>query len=102
MVDALVGAGTFFVMLAINKAIIEPLATSVGRKLLDRHLGVACSLLDAQLDKHGLDFDAEGTVRKYLDLSNDPELSAKEYDTIIEEVFKQWDLRKVTHSPTES
>ena len=99
MTDALIGAGTFFVMLAINKAIIEPLATSVGRKLLDKHLGKACALLDNQLEKFGLDFDPEETVREYLDLEPDV-LSAQERDIIIEQVFKEWDLRKAAHCPS--
>ena len=98
MTDYLLGAGTFFVMLAINKAIIEPLATSAGRKLLDRHLGSACALLDDQLEKFGLDFNPEETIRDYLDLSDD-DMDDKQKQEIIEAVFREWDLRKVTIDP---
>lgn len=95
MADVILGAGTFFVLLAINKAIVEPLATAVGRKLLDKHLGPACSALDAALVKFDLEFNAEETVREYLDLSDD-EMSEDEKHKIIEAVFREWDLRKVT------
>lgn len=84
-------------MLMINKAIIEPLATSVGRKLLDKHLGLACEILDDRLEKYGLDFNPEEAIRDYLDLEPDV-ISDKERDIIVAEVFKQWDLRKVAHS----
>ena len=96
MHDILIGAGTFFVMLTIKKAIIEPLATSIGRKVLDKHLPAACTLLDDQLEKYGLDFNPEEALRDYLDL--EPEsISDKERDIIIEQVFKEWDLRKAAH-----
>jgi hypothetical protein len=98
MVDIILGAGTFFVLLAINKAIVEPLATAVGRKLLDKHLGPACAALDAALVKFDLEFNAEETVREYLDLSDD-EMSEDEKHKIIEAVFREWDLRKVTVTP---
>ena len=98
MVDALIGAATFFVMLAINKAIVEPLATSVGRKLIDKHLGSACKLLDEALVYHGFEFNAEETIRDYLDLSDD-DMDDKQKEQIIEAVFREWDLRKVTINP---
>jgi hypothetical protein len=98
MVDILLGAGTFFVLLAINKAIVEPLATAVGRKLLDKHLGPACNALDAALVKFDLEFNAEETVREYLDLVDDDDMSDNQKHEIIEAVFREWDLRKVTIS----
>ena len=97
MVDAIIGAATFFVMLAINKAIVEPLATSVGRKLIDKHLGTACKLLDEALVYHGFEFNAEETIRDYL--SFEDEISETEKDKIVEAVFREWDLRKVTINP---
>ena len=97
MTDYLIGAATFFVMLAINKAIVEPLATSVGKKLIDKHLGAACSTLDDALDKYGFDFNAEETIRDYLKLEDN--LDEKQMDEIVEAVFHEWDLRKVTINP---
>ena len=97
MVDAIIGAATFFVLLAINKAIVEPLATSVGRKLIDKHLGTACSLLDEALVKYDLEFNAEETIRDYLKLEDD--LDEKQMEEIVEAVFREWDLRKVTIHP---
>ena len=97
MVDAIIGAATFFVLLAINKAIVEPLATSVGQRLIDKHLGAACSTLDDALDKYGFDFNAEETIRDYLKLEDN--LDEQQMDEIVEAVFHEWDLRKVTINP---
>ena len=97
MVDAIIGAATFFVLLAINKAIVEPLATSVGQKLIDKHLGTACELLDDMLVNYDLEFNAEETIRDYLKLED--ELDEKQMDEIVEAVFREWDLRKVTINP---
>ena len=97
MVDAIIGAATFFVLLAINKAIVEPLATSVGRKLIDKHLGTACKLLDEALVNYDLEFNAEETIRDYLKLEDN--LDEKQMDEIVEAVFREWDLRKVTINP---
>ena len=98
MVDAIIGAATFFVLLAINKAIVEPLATSVGQKLINKHLGPACKLLDDALVYHGFEFNAEETIRDHLQLSED-ELSEEDKQLIVEAVFREWDLRKVTINP---
>lgn len=95
MFDYLLGAGTFFVLLAINKAIIEPLATAAGRKVLDKYLGPACAMLDAKLEQYGLDFNPENAIRETLDL--DPEMSEDDKMKVIEAVFKEWDLRKAAH-----
>ena len=96
MTDILFGAGAFFVMLAINKAIIEPLATNVGRKVLDKHLGPTCAFLDNALEKFGLDFNPEEAIREHLDLEDD-ELTQEEKDLIVEAAFREWDLRKAVH-----
>ena len=98
MIDYLLGAGTFFVMLAINKAIVEPLATSVGRKLIDKHLGTACKLLDEALVNYGFEFNAEETIRDYLSFEDG--MSEEDKEMIVEAVFREWDLRKVTINPT--
>jgi len=97
MVDFIFGAGSFFVLLMINKAIIEPLATAAGRKLIDKHLGGACALLDDQLQHFGLDFNPEEAIRDYLDLENDPGMTEDDREKIIAEVFKAWDLRQAAH-----
>ena len=96
--DSLIGAASFFGMLIIHKAVIEPFATSVGRKLIDKHLGAACALLDESIEKFGLDFNAEEAIRDYLALE-DETLSETDKERIIKEVFKEWDLRKVTIDP---
>ena len=98
MIEYISGAATFFVLLSINKAIIEPLAKAAGRKLLDKHLGTVCALLDDSLEKFGLDFNPEEAIRDHLNLE-DEKLSEEDKDRIVEEVFKQWDLRKAAHCP---
>ena len=84
-------------MLIIHKTIIEPLATSIGRKLVDKHLGKACALLDESVERFGLDFDPEDKIRGYLSLEDD-EMSDSDKEKVIAEVFKQWDLRVASHS----
>ena len=98
MTDSIIGMASFFGMLIIHKTIIEPLATSIGRKLIDKHLGKACALLDESVERFGLDFDPEDKIRKYLSLEDD-EMSDSDKEKVIAEVFKQWDLRKVTITP---
>ena len=97
MTDSIIGMASFFGMLIIHKTIIEPLATSIGRKLIDKHLGKACALLDESVERFGLDFDPEDKIREYLSLEDD-EMSDSDKEKVIAEVFKQWDLRVVTHS----
>ena len=89
---------TFFAGLVITKAIIEPIATNLGRHFLQKYLDQCCALLDMTLDAAGLEFDAEEVVRKYLDLVPD-QLTEKQVDQIVDAVFKEWDLRKVTRKP---
>ena len=97
MTDSIIGMASFFGMLIIHKTIIEPLATSIGRKLVDKHLGKACALLDESVERFGLDFDPEDKIREYLSLEDD-KMSDSDKEKVIAEVFKQWDLRVVTHS----
>ena len=97
MTDSIIGMASFFGMLIIHKTIIEPLATSIGRKLVDKHLGKACALLDESVERFGLDFDPEDKIREYLSLEDD-EMSDSDKEKVIAEVFKQWDLRVASHS----
>lgn len=97
MVDALIGAATFFGLLVIQKAVLEPLATSVGQKLIDKHLPSVCKLLDESLMEYGFQFNAEEAVRDYLSFEDG--LSEKDKEMIVEAVFREWDLRKVTINP---
>ena len=97
MVDALIGAATFFGLLVIKKAVLEPLAMSVGQKLIDKHLGTACGLLDDMLVKYGFEFNAEETIRDYLSFEDD--MSEEDKQLIVDAVFREWDLRKVTINP---
>ena len=94
MTDSIIGMASFFGMLIIHKTIIEPLATSIGRKLIDKHLGKACALLDESVERFGLDFDPEDKIREYLSLEDD-EMSDADKEKVIAEVFKQWDLRVI-------
>ena len=97
MTESFIGMASFFGMLIIHKTIIEPLATAVGRKLLDKHLGKACALLDDSVERFGLDFNPEDKIREYLSLE-DAEMSDADKNKVIAEVFKQWDLRVAAHS----
>ena len=54
-------------------------------------------LLDEALVYHGFEFNAEETIRDYL--SFEDEISETEKDKIVEAVFREWDLRKVTINP---
>lgn len=96
MTNFLTGLLTGFGLLVIKKAILEPLATNIGRNLLDSHVGPCCKRLDAILSIAGVDFDPEEVVRDYLDL--DPEeLSAEDIDRIVRQVFKVYDVRKIKY-----
>jgi hypothetical protein len=97
MTESFIGMASFFGMLIIHKTIIEPLATAVGRKLLDKHLGKACALLDESVERFGLDFNPEDKIREYLALE-DSEMNDADTEKIIAEVFKQWDLRVAAHN----
>ena len=84
---------TFFAGLIVTKAIIEPIATNLGRAFLEQYLDQCCRLLDFTLDAVGIDFEPEQTIRRYLDLLPE-QLSEKQVDQIVEAVFKEWDLRQ--------
>ena len=96
MTNFLTGLLTGFGLLVIKKAIVEPLATNIGRDLLDAHVGPCCKRLDAILSVAGVQFDPEEAIRDYLDL--DPEeLSPEDVDRIVEQVFKVYDVRKIKY-----
>lgn len=83
-----------FLSLIIVKSFIEPLAASIGRKLIERYVEEACGILDTTLEMVGLDFDPEQMVRDYLAIDA-PKLSESETKRIVEAVFREWDLRQV-------
>lgn len=97
MREYLIGAATTFAALIVNKAILEPVATKVGRKMLDRYVGPACQRVDLALELFGVQCDPEEVVRSYLDL--EPELDQKQVDQIVAAVFEVWDLRVISRNP---
>lgn len=82
--------------LIINKAVFEPIAAAIGRRLVDRYLEEVCEMLDMTVDLFGIDIDAEKVVRDYLKLDS-PLLSEREIEKIVEATFAAWDLRMVAH-----
>ena len=82
----------FFIGLAFVKAVVEPIATNLGKAFLEEYLDDCIWILDETLDHAGLNFDAEKVVRQYLDLQPN-RLSEEEVDRIVEAVFQTWDLR---------
>ena len=85
-----------FGLLVINKAIIEPVATNLGRDLLEAYVGPCCQRLDMIFSAAGVEFDPEEAVRDYLDLEPE-ELSSEDVDRIVEQVFKVYDIRKIKY-----
>ena len=67
MNEFFVGAAGFMAFKALDKAVLEPIATNIGRKLVARYLGPACNHLDIALATFGVDCDPEAIVRDYLD-----------------------------------
>lgn len=101
MKDVLIGALSAFAVLIFTKAIAEPLAKNVGRELLGMYVGPCCKRLDYlikgglpdEFRRAGLEFDFEGTVREFLSMAPDTELTDKEVSRIVAEVFRVYDLR---------
>lgn len=92
LVDIAIGAVTWFLLLVLQKSVIEPVATQVGRDLIERYLEDCCMLLDSQVARMGLDFDAEAMLRQYLQIQPE-KLSDEEMQELLEAVFTEWDLR---------
>lgn len=92
MNEFFVGAAGFMAFKALDKAVLEPIATNIGRKLVARYLGPACNHLDIALATFGVDCDPEAIVRDYLDQEPE-ELSPEQVEQIVEAVFQIWDIR---------
>lgn len=94
LIDVLIGFGAFMIYTAIQKAVIEPVAYNMGRKVIETYLEDACQILDSTLEIAGLDFDPEGLIRSFLDMEAS-DLTQNQVDEIVEQVFLEWDLRMV-------
>lgn len=86
-----------FCLLIITKAFVEPLATSIGRKLIAHYVEDACEILDTTLEMVGFDFDPEAVVRDYLNVEAS-QLTEAQVRNVVETVFREWDLRNVACS----
>lgn len=84
-------AGAFLALMA-QKALLEPLAKRLGRRAINHLISPCCLLLDKMLDQVGWSLNPEQVVRDYLELSED-NLTPKQVDQVIEEVFAKWDIR---------
>ena len=92
LIDIAIGAATWFLLLVIQKAIVEPVATNIGRSLIERYLEECCMLLDSSVSRMGLEFDAEAMLRQYLDIQPD-RFTEEELEQLLDAVFTEWDLR---------
>ena len=90
--DLLIGAGVYFAVLALQKAVIEPLAERAGKAVISRFIGPVTALLDKHVEANGLGQDFEDIVRDWL-VQDPAPLSSTQIDLIVDEVFKTWDLR---------
>ena len=93
--DVAVGAVGGFAALVFNKAVAEPVAKVLGRKAIEPFIGPACVLVDDAMLKFGVTCNPELIVREYLNLDPEP-FSSEEVDMIVEEVFRRYDIRKIT------
>ena len=92
IIELLIGGLGYFGFKALDKAVIEPLATRAGREILERTVGPLTALLDKHLAINGIEQDFEGIIRDWLG-HMEGELSDDQINQIIEEVFTRWDLR---------
>lgn len=90
--DLLIGAGTWFALLALQKAVLEPIAERTGQAVVERFIGPFTAALDLVVTRNGLDCDFEAIVRDWL-IDDPTPLSSTQIDLIVDEVFKVWDLR---------
>ena len=81
--------------LVLSKAVAEPVAKAIGRKAIEPFIGPACELIDDAMLKFGVTCNPELIVREYLELDPEP-FSGEEIDMIVEEVFRRYDVRKIT------
>jgi len=94
MSDFLLGVAGYFVMLVAQKTIFEPIAETVGDKLVARFVGPCCKELDRVFMQVGLHKNADSIVREYL--RREPEvLTESQIQRIATEVFKVYDIRLI-------
>ena len=91
--DIAIGALAWFAFLVLQKTILEPLATSLGRAVIEPYIENCCILLDDAVDRMGLDFDAEAMLRQYLEIQP-TRFSEKDLDALLDRIFREWDLRQ--------
>lgn len=90
--DLLIGAGTWFAFLALQKAVLEPIAERTGKAVVERFVGPFTAALDLVVQRNGMGHDFEEIVRDWL-IDDPTPLSSTEIDLIVDEVFRVWDLR---------
>jgi hypothetical protein len=102
MKEILIGGLAAFGALVLNKAVLEPLARNVGRRLIDLYVGPCCERLDYLIKsglpddfrRMGVEFSFEEQIRDFLDMA--PEgLSDEDVQRIVAEVFKVYDIRLI-------
>jgi hypothetical protein len=89
-------------VLVFNKAVAEPLAKNVGRRLIDLYVGPCCKRLDYLIKsglpddfrRMGVEFSFEEQVRDFLDMAPEA-LSDDDVERIVAEVFRLYDLRLI-------
>jgi hypothetical protein len=102
MKEILIGGLAAFGALVINKAVVEPLAKNVGRRLIDLYVGPCCKRLDYLIKsglpddfrRMGLDFNFEETIREFLDMAPEP-MTDEDVERIVAEVFRVYDIRLI-------
>lgn len=91
-IDLLLGALAYFAVLAFQKAVLEPVAERAGKEIIRRFIGPLTAVLDKHVERNGIGQDFEEIVRDWL-IQDPTPLSGAQIDLIVEEVFKEWDLR---------
>jgi hypothetical protein len=100
--EILIGGAAAFAVLVFNKAVAEPLAKNVGRRLIDLYVGPCCKRLDYLIKsglpddfrRMGVEFSFEEQVRDFLDMAPEA-LSDDDVERIVAEVFRLYDLRLI-------
>ena len=92
ILDLLLGGLGYMAFLALQKAVLEPIASRAGNAVVDRLMPVAVDLLDIYVEAGHLSFDPDQVVRDFIH-KEETGLSEKQIDSIVEEVFRRWDLR---------
>ncbi len=97
MKDVVVGAVGGFFALIVNKSVLEPIATQIGRRTLNRYISPACALVDQAMLRIGVTCNPEGVVRSFLELEPE-EFTPDQVQLIVDEVFRVYDVRKIMRS----